>query len=357
MRKIINIFLTLLLIGCANIVAPTGGEKDIEAPRILSVEMTDNNKQNKLVTFEFDEYIQLNKWGENFFVSPPIKNSIQKNIRGYKLILTIEEKLAPLTYYLSLNYCVKDNNEGNILDELDYKLSTNGVFDTLTIRGNLRDAYTLSPIENTWVMLFNSDVNDTIIFNSIPEYISKTNTKGGFYFPNLKDKDYKIAAVTDDDFMYDKEEKIAFLDSVVNAKTDSFISLFAFDPLEGIRQGLIDTIPLKTDSIPLDSTLQKEGIPSGSLQIIFPEERPCIFQLIQNDKVKIEASFNKFPYLFDNIPPGNYVLKYIIDINKDSLWSTGNWEKRIQPEKVLNYPSEIMIRSNWDLELDWTNLE
>ena len=51
------------------------------------------------------------------------------------------------------------------------------------------------------------------------------------------------------------------------------------------------------------------------------------------------------------------MLKYIIDINKDSFWSTGNWEKRIQPEKALNYPSEIMIRSNWDLELDWTNLE
>tara|TARA_B100001250_G_scaffold7461_1_gene6286 strand:+ start:846 stop:1919 length:1074 start_codon:yes stop_codon:yes gene_type:complete len=357
MRKITNIFLILLLIGCANIVVPTGGEKDIEAPRVLSVEMTENNKQNKIVTFEFDEYIQLNKWEKNFFVSPPIKNSIQKNIRGYKLILTIEGKLAPLTHYLSLNYCIKDNNEGNILDELEYKLSTNGVVDTLTLSGNLRDAYTLRPLENTWIMLFNSDVNDTVIFNSMPEYISKTDTKGFFYFPNLKDKYYKIVAVTEDDFTYDKEEKIAFLDSVVNAKTDSFISLFAFDPLDTIHQGLIDTIPLKIDSIILDSTPQKEDIPSGSLQIIFTEEHPCIFQLIQNDKVKIEASFNKFPYLFDNIPPGNYALKYIIDSNKDSLWSTGNWEKRMQPEKTLNYPSEIMIRSNWDLELDWTNLE
>ena len=66
-----------------------------------------------------------------------------------------------------------------------------------------------------------------------------------------------------------------------------------------------------------------------------------------------EAYFNKKPYLIKNILPGNYNIKYIADSNCDSIWSTGNWEKRIQPETAINYPSEVTIRANWDLELEW----
>ena len=48
-----------------------------------------------------------------------------------------------------------------------------------------------------------------------------------------------------------------------------------------------------------------------------------------------------------------YQLKYILDANSDGKWNTGNWQEKIQAEKVVNYPNEITIRSNWDLELEW----
>ena len=53
----------------------------------------------------------------------------------------------------------------------------------------------------------------------------------------------------------------------------------------------------------------------------------------------------------------NTNLKYIIDNNQDGevdIQEIG--KKKVQPEKVFNYPAELTIRSNWDLELDW-NLE
>ena len=49
----------------------------------------------------------------------------------------------------------------------------------------------------------------------------------------------------------------------------------------------------------------------------------------------------------------DFNLKYIFDNNQDGIWNTGDWEQKIQAEKVINYPSEITIRSNWDLELEW----
>ena len=62
------------------------------------------------------------------------------------------------------------------------------------------------------------------------------------------------------------------------------------------------------------------------------------------------------PFLLNEITPGKYNLKCIVDENGDEEWTRGNWESKSQPEKVFNYPTEITIRSNWDLELDW-NLE
>ena len=48
---------------------------------------------------------------------------------------------------------------------------------------------------------------------------------------------------------------------------------------------------------------------------------------------------------------GSHVKRVIVI--KEAELDTGNWGDRMQPEKVINYPNEITIRSNWDLELDW----
>ena len=43
--------------------------------------------------------------------------------------------------------------------------------DTLTLYGKLQDAYTLESIQNSWVMLFYENINDTLIFKNTPNYI------------------------------------------------------------------------------------------------------------------------------------------------------------------------------------------
>ena len=70
-------------------------------------------------------------------------------------------------------------------------------------------------------------------------------------------------------------------------------------------------------------------------------------------EIDVKISKDHIPFLLHDIPPGIYRLKCIIDINRDGEWTRGNWKKKIQSEKVFNYPTEITIRSNWDLELEW----
>lgn len=342
--------LIFLITSCANIVAPSGGDKDIEAPEILSTLIKESlsSVDKKTIVFEFNEYVQFNNWNQNFYISPPIENIPTKKINGQTLFVTIDEMLKDsITYYISLNSCVKDNNEGNILDTLSFKFWITDNFDTLTLSGNLQDSYTLNPLSNSWVMLFNKNVDDTLIFKELPNYVAKTNKDGFFHFPNLRDEDYKIVALTNFDFIYNNEEKIAFKDSTINPRVDSFISLFAFDPI--ISQDLM----IDSSRIKLDSITEKSIENNGKLEIITNQHTSYIFQLLQDEKVIHETYFSEKPYLIEGIIAGNYQLRYIDDINNDSIWNTGSWDKKIQPEQVSNYPAEITIRSNWDLAIEW----
>ena len=364
MKKLLQIFIVLCLTSCANIVAPTGGKKDINAPKLQKTNSTENLQyiHKKIVSFDFDEFIVLNNWEENFYISPPINKRIQKKIKGTELFLTIEDTLAEnATYNLALNSCIKDLNEGNILDTLNYTFSTSDVLDTLTLSGKLQDAYTLEQIENAWIMLFEENKNDSVIFKENPNYIAKTDKEGNFHFPNLNAKNYKVVALTEFDFIYNEDESIAYLDSCVNAETDSFFFLFSFNPIIEIDSANSDTTGIKTDSLSSDSllidTLTKEEISYGKLEIISSTTTPCIFQLLQNKKVVKEFSFTNPPYILDELIAGKYQLKYISDLNKDRKWTTGSWINKAQAEKAQNYPSEITIRSNWDLELEWLIVE
>ena len=353
MNSIYSIFIYLLLLSsCANIVAPTGGKKDIYPPEMINKTILENEGITS-INFTFNEYIKLNKWEEYFYVSPPTKKRIQKKIKGKMLTLTIEDTLAKnTTYNIALNNCIKDNNEGNILDTLNFIFSTSDEIDTLTLRGKLKDAYTLTAVENAWIMLFEDNRIDSIIFKETPNYIAKTNKNGDFHFPNLNSKNYTVVSLTDFDFIYNEEEKIAFLNTVVNAERDSFISLLSFNPINIIDSIIKDSTIIEVDSIATDSLVIEET-KYGNLTIISSENKQCIFQLFQNNKVISEFPFTEQPFLLTDITPGIYQIKYIADNNRDGKWTTGSWEKRAQAEKVINYPSEIIIRSKWDLELEW----
>ena len=336
-------------------VAPTGGEKDMDAPEILNIIESVGKESGQLdkIYFLFDEHIALNQWEEHFYISPPIKKRIVKKIAGKSLELHVEDTLmGNTTYLLSLDNCIKDINEGNVVEDLQLLFSTSENVDSLKLSGKLKNAYTLEVVENVWVMLFEENRNDSIIFKETPNYIAKTDKNGNFHFPNLNGENYKMASLTDFDFIYNKEELIAFSDKLINAEKDSFISLMAFDPIVEIDSIIANTLSTLTDSSKTDSLLV-ESITFGKLEIITATNSPCVFQLLQNEKVIIEFIFTAKPYDLLDITPGKYQLKYIADSNQGGVWNTGNWESKTQPEKVINYPNEITIRSNWDLELEW----
>jgi hypothetical protein len=81
-----------------------------------------------------------------------------------------------------------------------------------------------------------------------------------------------------------------------------------------------------------------------------------IVQLVtESTDAVVRAKFSKLneSIKFDNVPPGNYKIKIIYDKNNNKKWDTGNYLQKIQPEKIIYYPSTILVKQNWDLDLDW----
>ena len=96
----------------------------------------------------------------------------------------------------------------------------------------------------------------------------------------------------------------------------------------------------------------------GNLRInlVGEVEYPIILQLTdENGKTKREV-FATEPRLFEfnNIDPGNYLIRLILDSNGNQIWDTGSYLKKLQPERVIYYPQPIEVRANWELEQTFT---
>ncbi len=55
----------------------------------------------------------------------------------------------------------------------------------------------------------------------------------------------------------------------------------------------------------------------------------------------------------ENIKPGPYFARLVIDRNNNGEWDTGNFAQKLQPEEVYYYNEKISLRKNWDVEQTW----
>ncbi len=79
---------------------------------------------------------------------------------------------------------------------------------------------------------------------------------------------------------------------------------------------------------------------------------PIIVQLT-DDKGKLQREQignDPTPFAFKNLNPGKYGIRVIFDENQNGKWDTGNYLKKIQPERISYFPDIIDVRANWEME-------
>jgi hypothetical protein len=57
--------------------------------------------------------------------------------------------------------------------------------------------------------------------------------------------------------------------------------------------------------------------------------------------------------VFPLLENGVYRVRVIYDLNGDGKWTTGDFDKKRQPEPVSYYPQELEMKQNWEVEQPW----
>jgi hypothetical protein len=219
-RLFLGSALIVTIYACAKISSPSGGPRDRTPPVVVkSVPVNGaRNFMGKKLEIVFDEYVVLDNINEKFMVSPPMKKKPRVFIKGKAVEVELYDKLKDsTTYTFYFRDGIKDLNEGNILRNYQFVFSTGPVIDSLSVTGNIYNAYNLEVPEKTEVLLYR-ELADSNVVKHLPEYISNVDQTGYFRIDNVRPGTYRLYGLKDADNSktYNlNDEEFAFMDSTV----------------------------------------------------------------------------------------------------------------------------------------------
>lgn len=335
------IILALLLVGCAKRGTITGGLKDTIAPKLLNSSPkngTVNFNSNEIKLY-FDEYIKLKNIGKQLIVSPPMKNApevLPYNASKYITIKIKDTLQANTTYSFNFGQSIQDNNEGNILPQFKYILSTGTYIDSLELKATFKHAIDNKPPNFVSFMLYeaNEKYYDSIIYKENPRYITNSlDSLKAVKLENLKAGKYKLIAIKDvnNNNKFDPaKDQIGFIKDFITVPNDTVFQLELFKETAKFKalkpsQASGNRATIGYEGNPKDAKfeLKKEGnpIPFRISQLPKKDSLQIWFKPIKNDSITVSVSKDKFNETFK--------LK-IKDQKKDTL--------NFKPERGNNLP-------------------
>ena len=223
-------------------------------------------------------------------------------------------------------------------DSLNFIVATDKMIDTTTVflRKKKMDTLTL-----------NSSVRQTLHFRDT-FFIESNN-------PIIKIDSSKIT-------LFDKDTTAIFFKTFLSKKENKVGILFDKKPVQAytikvLPEAFSDIFAHKNDSLAYKVvTKEIEDYGRITMNISNPKSHNLIIELI-DDKKKVVASeyiSTSQAIVFDLLVPKKYYVRAIIDRNKNKIWDTGNYLKKLLPEKVIYYQTELALRANYYLNESFT---
>ena len=227
---------------CASIGSPSGGEYDIDPPKLTGSNPGVNsiNFTGNKIELLFDELVNIENQSEKVIITPPQQKTPIIKAIGRKISVELKDSLIPnTTYTFDFTDGVVDNNEKNAIEGFTFAFATGDIIDTMVISGTLLNAENLEPMKNIMVGL-HSNLDDSAFTSLSFLRTSQTNDRGRFWIRNVAPGTYRLYALNDmnRDFKFDQPaEEIAF---------DTTLIVPSFEP--AIRQDTtwVDSLTIDT---------------------------------------------------------------------------------------------------------------
>lgn len=241
-------FVGLIILGsCAQIVNPSGGNKDDKSPEVIDLKpsnkSTSFNKQK--ITVRFSEFIQLNSPDDQIVISPPFNTKPEFVNKGKSLEILIKDSLKPnTTYTLNFGNSIGDNQENNLVAGFSYVFSTGESIDSNFITGVLQQGFNNKAEKDFTIGLYEAKgFTDSTVTTKKPVYLTKTDISGGFSIYNLPKDSFKLIAFMDENknLKVDKNEVFAYSSYSINTADSLRHNLKSFKPDTYKPGKIIDT--------------------------------------------------------------------------------------------------------------------
>jgi hypothetical protein len=219
--------LLLVLLGsCANIVPPTGGDKDVTPPKLLRVTPPDSQRNSRTgkIVLEFDEYVTLSDAASQVQISPLLSLPLTVTAANKHVTITIPDSLLQeeTTYRITFGTAIRDLHEGNVYPGKGYLFSTGAHFDSLSLAGTVYNAHNGLRDSVAQVLLYSALESDSAVVRHKPLYVTHVDVSGNFLFQGLPPRPFRVYALHDanSNLTFDGgSEWIGFYDQVVTPDT------------------------------------------------------------------------------------------------------------------------------------------
>ena len=144
----------------------------------------------------------------------------------------------------------------------------------------------------------------------------------------------------------------------INDNLDQIDIEFEVSPSDNYRvfilpEAIKDVRGVSNDTLQYNVVSQSlEDYGNVYLDVIRNSSSKFILQMIDSngEVIRVFKNVNQdATYNFDYVRPGKYIFRLIEDANNNDKWDTGNYLKKIKPERVYYFSNELEVRANWDL--------
>jgi len=351
-KKLVGGLLMIWMVGlfgaCANIIPPDGGARDSLPPRLIAAVPKDSatNILPKLITLNFDEYINLQNINENLIVSPTIKSNPLVDYKLRTVTVKIKDSLDPnTTYSLNFGNAIRDVNESNVLKNFTYVFSTGKTIDSFSYKGKVLLAES-GKTDSTLIVILHKNLNDTAISKERPRYYTRINGKGDFIFKNLSPGSYR-AFVLPNDFTkkYDDSIKLfAFKSGVLTVSANtSADTLYAYQEFK-LKEKPVKPAVLLDKNSKIDNRLKYQtNLESGQHDIL------SNLQLVFNRKIQLADSAKLVLYDTNYNKLSGYNIQ--LDTAKTKLviqypWKESNYFRLVIPKDAISDTGGISLNKS-----------
>ena len=252
--------------------------------------------------------------------------------------------------------------ESSIPDSVNYTYTKENEKDTLIfwLSKNSFDSLNFNLIEKDTTKLVTvkfDRAKDTLIdsLSISPKTTSIIHLKETFKLSsNIPLKNIEDSLIT----IRDIDSLIVPFTTSINDNLDQIDIKFEVSPSDNYRllilpEAIKDVRGVSNDTLQYNVVSQSlEDYGNVYLDVIRNSNSKFILQMIDSngEVIRVFKNVNQdATYNFDYVRPGKYIFRLIEDDNNNDKWDTGNYLKKIKPERVYYFSNELEVRANWDL--------